>query len=181
MRISSVVLILWLGMVVPCFGEETEAFFSFDVSSGTVSDGFTPAAPQKKARPEMRSGKQPEDLRLAQDENDEEEDNDLDDEYEDEEDLEEIADPIEPFNRAIFHLNDKLYFWLLRPTASGYTYVVPKGARFGIFNFFSNIAMPIRALNCVLQGKFRGFGIELLRFTINTTAGILGFRDAAKQ
>ena len=24
-----------------------------------------------------------------------------------------IADPIEPWNRAMYHVNDKLYFWLL--------------------------------------------------------------------
>ena len=26
-----------------------------------------------------------------------------------------IADPIEPWNRAMYHVNDKLYFWLLNP------------------------------------------------------------------
>ena len=32
----------------------------------------------------------------------------------------EIADPLEPFNRAMYHFNDKLYFWLLKPVAQGY-------------------------------------------------------------
>ena len=26
-----------------------------------------------------------------------------------------IADPLEPVNRAFFHFNDKLYFWVLKP------------------------------------------------------------------
>jgi hypothetical protein len=26
-----------------------------------------------------------------------------------------IADPLEPFNRAMFHFNDKLYFWCSNP------------------------------------------------------------------
>jgi hypothetical protein len=29
----------------------------------------------------------------------------------------EIADPLEPFNRAMYHFNDKLYFWVLKPVA----------------------------------------------------------------
>jgi phospholipid-binding lipoprotein MlaA len=31
-----------------------------------------------------------------------------------------ISDPIEPFNRAMFHFNDRLYFWVLRPVSLGY-------------------------------------------------------------
>ena len=31
-----------------------------------------------------------------------------------------ISDPIEPFNRAMFHFNDKLYFWALKPVSQGY-------------------------------------------------------------
>ena len=31
----------------------------------------------------------------------------------------EIADPLEPFNRAMYHFNDKLYFWVLKPVAQG--------------------------------------------------------------
>jgi phospholipid-binding lipoprotein MlaA len=183
MRISACILVLWLGIVVPCFGQGIETFSSFDLSSGSVRDDFSSISTRNRGVSDWGSGEQTEDSRLAQTEEDDEDDYDLDDidEEEDEEDQDEIADPIEPFNRVVFHFNDKLYFWLFKPTASGYRYVVPQGARFGIFNFFSNIAMPIRAINCCLQGKFRGFGIELLRFTINTTAGILGFRDAAKQ
>jgi len=181
MRISAWILVLWLGMVVPCFGQGIETSSSFDVSLDAVRNDFSPISPLNRGGPDWISIKQTEGLRLTQTDNAKEEDYDLDDIDEDEEDQEEIADPIEPLNRAVFHFNDKLYFWLLKPTASGYKYVVPKGVRFSIFNFFSNIAMPIRAVNCFLQGKFRGFGIELLRFTINTTAGILGFRDAAKQ
>ncbi len=187
MRISTWIFVLWLGMVVPCFGQGIETLSSFDLSSGSVRDDFSSISPQNRGVSDWRSGKQTEGSRLAQTEEDDEDYEDDEDDYElddideDEEDQDEIADPIEPLNRVVFHFNDKLYFWLFKPTASGYRYVIPKGVRFGIFNFFSNIAMPIRAVNCVLQGKFRGFGIELLRFTINTTAGVLGFRDAAKQ
>lgn len=44
----------------------------------------------------------------------------------------EIADPLEPFNRAMYHFNDKLYFWVLKPVAQGYGKVVPEAARVGV-------------------------------------------------
>lgn len=91
-----------------------------------------------------------------------------------------IADPLEPINRLFFAFNDRLYFWVLKPVAIGYKYVVPEPFRVGIRNMFTNLAMPVRAVNCLLQGKFRGFGREVLRFLVNTTVGFLGFVDAAE-
>jgi phospholipid-binding lipoprotein MlaA len=93
--------------------------------------------------------------------------------------VEAIADPLEPVNRVFFAFNDKLYFWILKPVALGYRRVVPETVRIGIGNFFSNVRMPIRAFNCVLQGKIDGFGNELLRFFVNSSAGMLGFADVA--
>ena len=34
-----------------------------------------------------------------------------------EEDKVEVADPLSPWNRAMFHFNDKLYFWAVKPLA----------------------------------------------------------------
>lgn len=91
-----------------------------------------------------------------------------------------IADPIEPVNRAIFQFNDKFYFWLLKPAAQGYNYVVPEPVRVSVKNFFKNVTMPVRFVNSLLQGKFKGAGTELARFGINTTIGLVGFFDVAK-
>lgn len=91
-----------------------------------------------------------------------------------------IADPLEPINRVFFTFNDKLYFWVLKPVARGYRYVIPEPFRVGFRNMFSNITMPIRAINCLLQGKIKGFGRELLRFVVNSTVGFFGFVDAAR-
>ena len=55
----------------------------------------------------------------------------------DEEEPVTIADPLEPFNRAMYLFNDKFYFWLLKPVAQGYSTVVPEGARISVKNFFS--------------------------------------------
>ena len=92
-----------------------------------------------------------------------------------------IADPIEPWNRAMYHVNDKLYFWLMKPAATGYKYAVNEDFR-GIFsNFYQNLKAPIRIVNNLLQGKPRYAGIELVRLLINSTVGVGGLRDCAKE
>ena len=102
-------------------------------------------------------------------------------EFEEEEEIETIADPLEPINRVFFAFNDKLYFWFLKPVATGYKKVVPEPARVGVRNFFSNLLTPVRLVNCLLQGKFKSAGTEALRFIINSTVGFLGVQDVAKK
>lgn len=92
-----------------------------------------------------------------------------------------VADPIEPVNRAIFRFNDKAYYWFFKPVAKGYNVVVPQGVRVAVRNFFSNLATPIRAANNLLQGNVRATGTELLRFTINSTIGMAGLFDPARD
>ena len=64
---------------------------------------------------------------------------DLDDDFFDDEfekDPDQIADPLSMWNRAMFHFNDKLYFWALKPLARGYKAVTPDFFRTGVKNFF---------------------------------------------
>lgn len=93
----------------------------------------------------------------------------------------EIADPLEPFNRAMYHVNDKLYFWVLKPVAQEYGKVVPEAARVSVSNFFTNLAFPIRFVNCLLQANFTGAASELGRFTVNTLWGVGGLLDPASS
>lgn len=90
-----------------------------------------------------------------------------------------VADPLQAWNRAMFHFNDKLYFWLLKPAARGYKAVVPKPVRKGVKNFFHNITSPIRIVSALLQGKGRTASAELTSFLVNSTVGILGLGDPA--
>ena len=92
-----------------------------------------------------------------------------------------VADPMIGFNRAMFVFNDKLYFWVLKPVASGYRVVVPTPVRRSIGNFFHNLLTPVRLVNCLLQGKGRAADAEFGRFVINTTIGGLGLFDPAKK
>ncbi|HJX35739.1 MAG TPA: VacJ family lipoprotein, partial [Dehalococcoidales bacterium] len=93
----------------------------------------------------------------------------------------EIADPIEPFNRAMYHLNDKLYYWALKPVAQGYEVVVPEPARISVKNFFSNLGFPVRFLSCLLQADFSGAASEFGRFGINTIWGVGGLLDPSSN
>ncbi len=97
------------------------------------------------------------------------------------EDIASVADPLEWFNRAMFHFTDKLYFWVLKPVALGYRAVTPKNMRIGVDNFFTNLGAPIRLVNCILQGKTESAEAELARFLYNSTLGVLGFGNPAKN
>jgi len=74
-----------------------------------------------------------------------------------------------------------IYFWVAKPVAQTYKGLVPEPARIGIRNFFHNLATPVRFVNCLLQGKGDSANTELRRFVVNTTEGILGFGDPAKD
>jgi phospholipid-binding lipoprotein MlaA len=107
---------------------------------------------------------------------------DMDDDWEDEsEEIEYIRDPLQPFNRAMFHFNDKLYYWALKPVARGYRFIVPQRARVCVRKFFSNAGTPVRLVNCLLQARLKGAGTEIGRFVVNTTAGIAGLFDPAQK
>jgi len=93
----------------------------------------------------------------------------------------EVADPLEPWNRLMFNVNDTLYFWVVKPCAQTYKAVVPEPARTGVRNFFHNLTTPIRYVNCLLQGKGDSADTELRRFLVNTTVGVLGFGDPARD
>lgn len=92
-----------------------------------------------------------------------------------------VADPIAPWNKFMFHFNDKLYFWLIKPVARGYRALVPGVIRQSVANFFYNVTAPERFVNCLLQGKGRAASFEVGSFMLNSTVGILGFRDLTQE
>ncbi len=90
-----------------------------------------------------------------------------------------VYDPLEPLNRVFFEFNDRLYFWVLKPVKTGYSYIIPEDIRRCFGNFFNNLAAPIRLINNLLQGRFKDAGVVLSRFLINSTIGVYGFADVA--
>ena len=92
-----------------------------------------------------------------------------------------IADPLEPVNRLFFHFNDKLYYWVLQPVATVYGAFFPEEIQIAVRNIFDNLRTPARAVDCLLQGRVRDSGKEVARFVLNSTVGIVGIGDFAKD
>jgi phospholipid-binding lipoprotein MlaA len=90
-----------------------------------------------------------------------------------------IKDPLEPMNRLFFEFNDKLYFWVLKPTKNAYSAVLPTDIRQTVGNFFANLAAPISFVNNILQGEMEDAGVVLARFLLNSTLGVAGLGDPA--
>ncbi|TLY25805.1 MAG: VacJ family lipoprotein [Nitrospirae bacterium] len=90
-------------------------------------------------------------------------------------------DPLEPFNAAIFEFNYRLDRYVLKPVAKGYNFVMPDIVQRGISNFFHNIRFVPRLFNNLFQAKLKGAGLEMERFLINSTVGLGGFFDVAKN
>jgi phospholipid-binding lipoprotein MlaA len=90
-------------------------------------------------------------------------------------------DPIEPFNRVSYVVSDEAMDWVIIPLARGYSFIFREPVRESIGKFGANLAYPVRLINTLLQGKFRGARDETGRFVVNTTVGLLGFFDPAKK
>ncbi len=91
------------------------------------------------------------------------------------------GDPLEGFNRAMFDVHQAIDGAVLRPAAMGYKTVVPKPLRSGFRNALSNLTEPFVFLNFLLQGKPGKAGETFGRFLINSTLGVGGLFDVAKD
>jgi len=91
-------------------------------------------------------------------------------------------DPFEGFNEKMFWFNrEVLDRYVLKPIATGWDFILPDPVQRGVHNFFDNLAVVRRVVNNGLQLKFNGAATELARFTINSTIGLVGFFDVAKD
>ncbi len=96
-------------------------------------------------------------------------------------DFRETNDPLEPTNRVLYAINDGIDTVLLRPLAQGYRAVTPPPVRSGVHNLLTNISTPMILANDMLQGQPTRAGDSFMRFLINTTIGIAGLIDVAKE
>ena len=115
----------------------------------------------------------------SEDLEDEEFDDGFEDEFESAE--KEIFDPLSGYNTVMTEFNDGFYVYVLDPVARGYEWAMPDLAQRGVKNFFHNLLFPIRFVNNALQLKPINAGEELFRFIINSTVGIFGLWDPAKE
>ena len=89
------------------------------------------------------------------------------------------ADPLEPFNRAMFSFNDTVDGAVIKPVAKGYRAVLPGVVRSGVSNFFANLEDVWICMNNLLQGKFEEGFQDFGRVIFNSTLGIAGIFDVA--
>lgn len=94
---------------------------------------------------------------------------------------EEINDPIEPFNRVVFGFNQVLDGLFLKPLAEFYKLLLPPPVQTGIHNVLVNLRAPVTLINDLLQGEGSRALNTAGRFAINTTLGVGGFVDWAKD
>jgi len=70
---------------------------------------------------------------------------------------------------------------VLEPAAKGWDFVLPHPVQRSVSRFFDNLRFPINFLNDGLQGKFKASAVDVARFGINTTIGVVGFLDPAAK
>jgi phospholipid-binding lipoprotein MlaA len=92
------------------------------------------------------------------------------------------SDPFESFNEKMFWFNREVVDrFLLKPAATAWDFVIPDPVQRGIYNIFDNLAVVRRVVNNTLQLKLTGAATEMARFTINSTVGLVGFFDVARD
>src|SRR3954453_10085293 len=95
------------------------------------------------------------------------------------EEYRENNDPLEPTNRVFYAINNGVDTVIFRPAAIAYRAVVPGFARRRVHNLLSNMSNPVVFTNDVLEARPRRAGTTLMRFLINSTAGVGGLFDVA--
>ena len=88
-------------------------------------------------------------------------------------------DPWRELNERLFRLNDYFDQLIVRPVATGYTLFIPRIARQGIGNFFSNIDDINVLVNDLLQLKLDAALNDSGRLLVNSTLGLAGVLDIA--
>ncbi len=90
-------------------------------------------------------------------------------------------DPFETFNRSMFEFNETVDKYAFKPVAKGYNFIMPSFASKGVSNFFNNVDDIVVFFNQILQFKFAEAAATSARFVFNTTFGLLGLIDVARD
>jgi phospholipid-binding lipoprotein MlaA len=90
-------------------------------------------------------------------------------------------DPIEPLNRGVYFVNEGLDTLVVRPATELYRIALPPEVRTGVRNVLGNLRTPVILANDLLQGEGARAQVTASRFVVNSTAGVLGLFDVAKN
>lgn len=88
-----------------------------------------------------------------------------------------VSDPLEPWNRYVFSVNEVVYM-MAQPFIAPYM-VLPDEGKETVDNFLHNLSTPVVLLNDLLQGEFSRAWVTTQRFAVNSTVGVLGLMDVA--
>lgn len=92
------------------------------------------------------------------------------------------SDPFEKVNRGVWTFNyDYLDRYALRPVVHGYLDYVPEPIRKGVHNVLTNYREVNNVVNNLLVAEFGDSCVSAGRLIINSTVGILGLMDVAKD
>lgn len=91
------------------------------------------------------------------------------------------SDPLEPLNRGLYAVHRQLDRFLIRPVMLVYVGVTPDPVRAGLRNVVGNLGEPITFVNDVLTVRPRRAGRTVTRFATNSTIGVAGLFDLAKD
>jgi len=92
-----------------------------------------------------------------------------------------IADPLEPVNRRVHAFNKGVDTHLVKRVSGGTSGGGTGQAVQAVGNFGSNLALPGKAVNHLLQGKPAPAVRTTFRFLVNSTLGLAGFLDPAGE
>jgi phospholipid-binding lipoprotein MlaA len=92
-----------------------------------------------------------------------------------------FPDPLERMNRVTFAVNRKIDDWVFEPITDAYRFLVPAPARRAVRRALANLDAPVTLVNDVLQLEPRDAGVTVARFVINSTVGIVGLFDVARD
>ena len=88
-----------------------------------------------------------------------------------------VDDPFETVNRRAHALNKGLDSNILSPVSKGYSYVVPNLVENSVSNFASNLSLPGKVVNNILQLDIPAAANNTARFVVNSTIGLAGLFD----
>ncbi|CAK0770877.1 phospholipid-binding lipoprotein MlaA [uncultured Gammaproteobacteria bacterium] len=91
------------------------------------------------------------------------------------------GDPLEPFNRAAYTLNNYFARGLLVPAGAALRLWLPEPVMEAAGNAYSNLIEPEFILTNLLAGHRADAGVSAGRFLINSTLGLVGLFDPAER
>lgn len=92
-----------------------------------------------------------------------------------------VDDPLEPANRVVAAVDYGMLRYLFEPAVRLFRFFVPKPVRDHLEMAGDNLRYPTRGINNALQGEWSEAGEETLRFLLNSTVGVLGLWDPARE